>query len=133
MEQEKEVLLEMIHSIQNSQDMRQISDGEPARRGRGGGGGRQRTGAAGVRRDGGGGGPGQGSLQPLREKGRAAPGGWVCPLTTPWVVGLARPGRDPNRHMATVGQHLVSPLRPGQPAVNLEASYTERRRLLISK
>ena len=30
-EQEKEVLLEMIHSIQNSQDMRQISDGEPAR------------------------------------------------------------------------------------------------------
>ncbi|XP_034504182.1 BAG family molecular chaperone regulator 2 isoform X2 [Ailuropoda melanoleuca] len=27
-EQEKEVLLEMIHSIQNSQDMRQISDGE---------------------------------------------------------------------------------------------------------
>lgn len=28
MEQEKEVLLEMIHSIQNSQDMRQISDGE---------------------------------------------------------------------------------------------------------
>lgn len=25
-EQEKEVLLEMIHSIQNSQDMRQISD-----------------------------------------------------------------------------------------------------------
>ncbi|KAL6090573.1 hypothetical protein STEG23_009422 [Scotinomys teguina] len=27
-EQEKEILLEMIHSIQNSQDMRQISDGE---------------------------------------------------------------------------------------------------------
>lgn len=27
-EQEKEVLLEMIHSIQNSQDMRQISEGE---------------------------------------------------------------------------------------------------------
>ncbi|CAD7675169.1 unnamed protein product [Nyctereutes procyonoides] len=26
--QEKEILLEMIHSIQNSQDMRQISDGE---------------------------------------------------------------------------------------------------------
>ncbi|EHB12251.1 BAG family molecular chaperone regulator 2 [Heterocephalus glaber] len=29
-EQEKEVLLEMIHSIQNSQDMRQISDGCPS-------------------------------------------------------------------------------------------------------
>ncbi|XP_036105114.1 BAG family molecular chaperone regulator 2 [Molossus molossus] len=27
-EQEREILLEMIHSIQNSQDMRQISDGE---------------------------------------------------------------------------------------------------------
>ena len=36
MEQEKEVLLEMIHSIQNSQDMRQISDGEGPSRGRGG-------------------------------------------------------------------------------------------------
>ena len=49
-EQEKEVLLEMIHSIQNSQDMRQISDGELARRDCGGAGGRQRTGAGGVRR-----------------------------------------------------------------------------------
>ncbi|XP_009331525.1 PREDICTED: BAG family molecular chaperone regulator 2 [Pygoscelis adeliae] len=28
MEQEKEILLEMIHNIQNSQDMRQISEGE---------------------------------------------------------------------------------------------------------
>ena len=36
-EQEKEVLLEMIHSIQNSQDMRQISEG--ALRGAGGWGG----------------------------------------------------------------------------------------------
>lgn len=28
MEQEKEILLEMIHNIQNSQDMRHISEGE---------------------------------------------------------------------------------------------------------
>lgn len=28
MEQEKETLLEMIHNIQNSQDMRHISEGE---------------------------------------------------------------------------------------------------------
>lgn len=87
MEQEKEVLLEMIHSIQNSQDMRQISDGELARRDCGGAGGRQRTGAGGVRRDRGGGGPGQGPLQPLQEKGRAALGVWVCLLTAPGSWG----------------------------------------------
>lgn len=31
MEQEKETLLEMIHNIQNSQDMRHISEGERLR------------------------------------------------------------------------------------------------------
>ena len=106
-EQEKEVLLEMIHSIQNSQDMRQISDGEPAR---GAGSGAHRGqeqvggGVTGVGRP----------CSPFWREGGPPRGGWVCPLTAPGSWGWCATTLTRPQWVS------ISSPRPGQPAVNLE-------------
>ena len=84
--------------------------------------GAQRTGAGGGRRDG-----GRAPLQPLLERGRAAPGRLGVPPDRPRVVGLVC--HDP--HTASVGQHLLPSSWP--TSSELGRRYTERRTFLVSK